>query len=284
MNPPGEADLLVRIRVALLDALEALAEHRASVVVIGAQAVYLRTGSASVALPETTKDSDLAIDPRELASDPHIEAAMAAAGFVLDPAKNQPGAWIKPDTGIPVDLMVPESLAGRGTATTRGARIPPHSKRAMRRAQGLEGTIVDATWETIRALDATDPRSFEVRVAGPSSLLVAKVFKIAERIATPHRLNDKDAHDIYRILQAVETDDLAHGVRRLLADPTSSQTTGQALQYMNELFGTGSGSGIPLMAGRAEQGIGEPEIVAVSTLALYQDLIDALQQDLDPDA
>ncbi|WP_213008335.1 hypothetical protein [Paractinoplanes toevensis] len=64
----------------MLDALEALAEHRAAVVVIGAQAVYLRTGSAQVALAEATKDSDLAIDPRTLGEDPRVEAAMRAAG------------------------------------------------------------------------------------------------------------------------------------------------------------------------------------------------------------
>ena len=147
MNAPGEADLLVRTRATLLDALEGLAEHRRSVVVIGAQAVYFRTGSASVALPESTKDSDLAIDPRNLVGDPHIEVAMIAAGFVLDPTKKQPGAWIKPETGIPVDLMVPAALAGPGGATARAARLPPHDRRALRRAQGLEGTVVDATWK-----------------------------------------------------------------------------------------------------------------------------------------
>lgn len=36
-------DLLVQSRTALLDALEALADHRDAVVIIDAQAVYLRT-------------------------------------------------------------------------------------------------------------------------------------------------------------------------------------------------------------------------------------------------
>ena len=36
--------------------------------------------------------------------------------------------------------------------------------------------------------------------------------------------------------------------------------------------------------GRAEQGIGEPEIVAACTFALYHDLIDALAKDLEPGA
>ena len=37
--------------------------HKASVILIGAQAIYLRTGNATFALAEATKDSDLAIDP-----------------------------------------------------------------------------------------------------------------------------------------------------------------------------------------------------------------------------
>jgi hypothetical protein len=44
--------------------VEALDEQRAAVVLIGAQAIYLHTGGAPVALAETTKDTDLAIDPR----------------------------------------------------------------------------------------------------------------------------------------------------------------------------------------------------------------------------
>jgi hypothetical protein len=56
MRPTGDADLLVAARRSLLDALEALAAHRNSVIVIGAQAIYMHTGGAAVALAETTKD------------------------------------------------------------------------------------------------------------------------------------------------------------------------------------------------------------------------------------
>ena len=71
MNAPGEADdLFVRSRAALLAAIEALHEHRKSVIVIGAQAVYLRTSETQVAIAEATKDSDLALDPRSLSDDP----------------------------------------------------------------------------------------------------------------------------------------------------------------------------------------------------------------------
>ncbi|WP_212995397.1 hypothetical protein [Winogradskya consettensis] len=261
----------------MLDALEALADHRNAVVVIGAQAVYLRTGRAQVALAEATKDSDLAIDPRALGENPHVEAAMKAAGFLPDPLHGQPGSWINA-MGIPVDLMVPELLAGAGGPNARGARIPPHDRRAMRRARGLEATVVDNTVEKVRALDPADERAYDARVAGPAALLVAKTYKISERVETPRRLNDKDAHDRYRILVAVETASLAEGIRRLLEDPISASVTDQALRQMGELAGAGPEAPIPMMAGRAEEGLGDPQTVALATALLAQDLLGAVER------
>ena len=128
----GDADILVQARSALLDALDALEDHRDSVVVIGAQAIYLHTGSAQVALAEATKDSDLALDVRSLGDDPRIEVAMERANFRRNPESNQPGAWVSP-TGIPVDFMVPEALAGKG----RQERRPDPSTRFECPAGGL---------------------------------------------------------------------------------------------------------------------------------------------------
>lgn len=79
MSSPGGADsLVIRARSALLDALDALGAHRDSIVVIGAQAIYLHTAGGAVAVAEATKDSDLAIDPRKLRDFPLIEKAMGA--------------------------------------------------------------------------------------------------------------------------------------------------------------------------------------------------------------
>jgi hypothetical protein len=100
MNPPGDAELPVAARLALLDALDALRPHLDAVVLIGAQAIYLHTGGADVALAETTKDSDLAIDTRNLAATPKLEIVMREAGFELDPDFPQPGSWLSPN-GIP---------------------------------------------------------------------------------------------------------------------------------------------------------------------------------------
>ncbi|WP_182263319.1 nucleotidyl transferase AbiEii/AbiGii toxin family protein [Rhodococcus sp. UFZ-B548] len=274
MNQPGGDNLLVQARSALLDALEALDQHRDALIVIGAQAVYLRSGAALVALAESTKDSDLALNPRNLKDDPHLEDAMSRAGFYLN-VNGQPGAWVNAD-GIPVDLMVPHGLSNRQNTKGRTPRLPPHDKMAMRVAVGLEGCIVDNGLMTITALDENDARSCDVLVAGSAALMVAKVHKIHERLGSPGRLQNKDAHDFYRMLVAEEeTEVLAAAFRSLLADPISTETTGQALEWIGELFASPTATG-SVMAGRAEEGIGNPTQVATYTSVLAAELIAAL--------
>jgi len=268
---PGADNLIVEARAALLDAIAALEAHKDSVILIGAQAIYLRTGRATFALAEATKDSDLAIDPRTLGEDPLLEEAMTNAGFILNPVNKQPGAWMSP-SGIPVDLMVPEHLAGSGSR--RGVRIPPHSKHSARRATGLEAAIIDQSPMAVESLDG-DGQSAVINVAGPAALLVAKLHKLGERVETPDRLNDKDAHDIYRLLVATETRDLAKTVRLLLADELSHVATTQALTYLGQLFASPEALG-STMAGRAEEGVGQPETVSASVSFLAQDLLSAV--------
>ena len=268
---PGADNLIVEARAALLDAVAALEAHKASVILIGAQAIYLRTGSAAFALAEATKDSDLAIDPRKLGEDPRLEEAMTGAGFILNPVSQQPGAWMSPN-GIPVDLMVPEHLAGSGSR--RGVRIPPHDKHSARRAAGLEAAIIDHSPMTVESLDG-DGRSAIVNVGGPAALLVAKLHKLGERVDTPDRRNDKDAHDTYRLLVATETSDLAETIRELLGDELSQEVTAQALNYLKDLFASPEALG-STMAGRAEEGVGQPDTVSASVTFLAQDLLSAL--------
>lgn len=73
----GDSESLFIRREALLDALEALEKQRDALIVIGAQAVYLRTGDLDVALAPATKDSDFSLDPRALQDDPLIEQAIS---------------------------------------------------------------------------------------------------------------------------------------------------------------------------------------------------------------
>ncbi|MGE9807214.1 hypothetical protein ACQQCC_01870, partial [Janibacter sp. G1551] len=118
-------DEVIMARTGLLDALEALQSHLDALVVVGAQAIYLHTGSIQVALAEFTTDGDVAIDPDLLSSDPLVEDAMRAARFTPDPRSSAIGSWISP-RGVPVDLMVPEAVAGAGRRGVRGA--PPKPK------------------------------------------------------------------------------------------------------------------------------------------------------------
>ncbi|WP_344934689.1 hypothetical protein [Sphaerisporangium flaviroseum] len=269
-------DILVRSRSALLDAMAALDAHRDAVIVIGAQAIYLRTAGSPVALAETTKDSDLALDPRVLEDEPLLEESMMRAGFYRDPIDGQPGAWLNAE-GIPVDLMVPEALAGPGSKNTRGARIPPHDRRATRRARGLEAAVIDNTFMDVAALDQDDARTYRVRVAGPAALLVAKLHKIGERVSALHRLNDKDAHDAYRILIYADTAELAATFSVLRREPISTEVTNEAIEFLRTLFAIGPDALGARMAGRTEEGIGEPETVALATSLLAADLLRALE-------
>jgi hypothetical protein len=273
MSPPGGSDLLELARRVLLDALEALEDQHDALVLIGAQAIYLHTGGALVALPEATKDSDLAVDRRRLAEEPLLEQAMARAGFEL--AKD-PGSW-RGAMGVPVDLMIPDSMSDPGGR--RGGRIPPHSRRATRRASGLEATMVDRASMRIAALEATDDRAFTIAVAGPAALVVAKMHKLGERDERdPARLNDKDAHDVYRLLVGVSTEDLSGALDTLLGNDLAAEATRVALDYFVDLFAAGPEAPGCQMAGRAEQLVGDPANVALSTAELASDLVRAIRR------
>ena len=112
-------------------------------------------------------------------------------------------------------------------------------------------------------LDSRDGRAYTANVAGPAALLVAKLHKLGERQSTPGRLVDKDAHDLYRLLAATRTENLAHTLRQLQDDPLPGPTTHQALTCLADLFAAGPDAVGAMMAGRQRRNW----IVAVSPLA-----------------
>jgi hypothetical protein len=272
MSTSGATDLYATARRVLLDALEALEAHLDALVLVGAQAVYFHTGEADVAIATHTKDSDLVVNPDDLAAEPLLEAAMSAAGFHLNLESRQPGEWVG-EAGVPVDLLVPAAVGGAGR---RGARIPPHDSRAARKVHGLEAALIDNELQRVASLDPEDRRVFRLRVAGPTALLVAKLHKLGERRHKPDRLVDKDAHDIYRLLRATPVETFALVIPKLLDDKIAGSVTGAALAYLRELFSTPASFG-SVVAGRAEEGIGLPAEVAASASALALDLLDAVR-------
>jgi hypothetical protein len=175
----GDADpLYVLARTVLLDALAALGAQCKAVILIGAQAIYLHTGSLEFAVAEYTTDADIALDPKALKRVPEIEAAMTAAGFRRG---NRVGAWVvtremgSVHADVDVDLMVPEAVGGPGS---RAARLAGHAKHVARKARGLKAALVDKAMTTIHALDLKDKRSFQIAAAGPAALIISKMHKL----------------------------------------------------------------------------------------------------------
>jgi len=268
---PGETEQIYTLaRPHASRRIAGIGDHRRSVVVVGAQAIYLHTGEGDLAVSLYTSDADLAVDPRDLAPDPKIESLLQDAGFVRSPESSMIGTWIGADD-IPIDLLVPEALSGRGR---RSVSLGPQGDRLARRARGLEAALVDNIQMTVEALDSQDMGRFDVAVAAPADLLVAKLHKIADRKSQPRRQDDKDALDVYRLLQAIPTDELAAGLQRCVAHELSNAVTKQARVYLRQLFGTPQSPGAQMAARAAE--FADPEFYANASAALADDLLAAL--------
>jgi hypothetical protein len=259
----------IEARRVLLDALDALRPHLDAVVLVGAQAVYLRTSGRLEGYQPFTTDADVVLDPALLADIPPLGDAMTDAGFVLT---DEPGIWearfnrpgFDDEIVVPVDLIVPEELAPK--AGRRAARLPGgHGKTTARKSPGLAGAVVDNGPLELAALEAGDQRSVSVNVAGYGALLVAKLHKLGDRLATPERLHAKDAGDIYRLFDALAPDDMADLLRRLLADARSAATTKKALAYADALFGAPTAVGVRLTVDALQALVPEPTVTAVMT-------------------
>lgn len=271
----------VAARSVLLDALEALADHHDAIVLVGAQAVYLRTEPLPGYQPYTT-DADLTIDPSLLGARPGLGEAMRGAGFRLKGEHTghpEPGVWEahiaiaerRHDLVVPVDLIVPEGVAPSGGR--RGARLGgEHGSRAARKATGLEGALVDHSLIEVAALDEADPRRIAVNVAGNAALLVAKVHKIGDRAERPDRLSDKDAGDVLRLFMSTTPQHIGQRLIVLLNDGRSRDATRAAIDRVDPLFGTPRSLGTQ-MAIRALGGALEPATVEATCTTFVAQLL-----------
>jgi hypothetical protein len=270
-------ELYVVARGVLLDALEALGNHRQAVVLVGAQAIYLRVGEADVAVAPYTTDGDLAVDPSVLSTIPPLEQALAHAGF-LPKSKSSVGIWVTqrststgPSTEVAVDLLVPDTVTPGGG---RAAQLSGHDKRVARKVRGLEGALVDCDLLDIGALAEHDRRVFNVRVAGAAAMLTAKVYKIEARAGT-ERQKDKDALDVLRVLRGTDTEDVVERFQRLLADVRTGLVATRALELLQAQFADQNRPGAQ-MAARAAGPLADPREIAGSCAALTLDLLSGL--------
>jgi len=267
----------VAARRVLLDALEALGPHRVAVTLVGAQAVYLRVGDADIAVAPSTTDGDLALNPEELRAAPPLERLMRGAGFERRrgyDGKPQVGVWARTDnmaTGaqVTVDLLMPEAVAT--AAGRRAARLDGHQTGTVLKVPGLESALVDADVMRVVALEETDERRFDIPVAGPAALLVAKVHKIVDREEYPGRLRDKDALDVFRLLRGTSTEEMTRRLFLVLSDSRSADSARVAIAAFPALFAQAGGSGVR-MALRATAGLMADAEVTASLIALAKDL------------
>lgn len=275
--------LYVEARRVLLDALDALASHLDAVIVVGAQAVYLRTGAIDLPVAPFTTDGDLALDPSRLEDEPTLEDAMGFAGFRLEPPdKPEPGIWLMTrrvkgkHIDFPVDLIVPSNFAS--TIGKRGARLGTHGKVAARKIPGLEAAVLDNSVLEIPSLSEEDGRIVKAKVAGPTALLLAKSRKIQERLedaGRPDRVLDKDAGDSYRLMQTNDARACARIAAGLMEDEQIGGSVRSGVGFLIDLF-KASGTPGTLMAIRYFRGAVPEERVQAICRAFIKDFEQAL--------
>ena len=107
--------------------------------------------------------------------------------------------------------------------------------------------------------------------------MVSKMHKIGERLAerAHRRLDDKDALDALRLLQATTTDALATTFVQLLNTDVSARVTDEALTALKELFADSRAIGAQ-MAVRSAGALASPDELAGSCAALASDLLAAI--------
>jgi len=124
--------------------------------------------------------------------------------------------------------------------------------------------------------EAGDSRTFHLRVANPAALLIAKAVKISEREddarRQPNRLKAKDALDMFRLLQAIDTYVLVEGLRRHQDEVQAARVSTQGMAFI-QAEGTAPTSLLPTMA--TEAAFGDPTI-APAFAALVRDLVASL--------
>jgi hypothetical protein len=270
----GEESEYIEARKVLLDALDALGVHRRSVILVGAQAIYLQVGRGDLAVAPMTTDADLALRVDWVADEPELYGLMNAAGFV---AGAQPGTWLG-HGDVSVDLLVAPHQGGRSGRAARAAMLDRHRKGVARIARGLEPALIDHTPRDVRSLEGRDGRSHQIFVAGPSALLVAKLIKLQERMASSDtskrdRVRAKDALDAFRLLREVDMDVLVAGFHSHRHDKHAADVSGEAIVILQN-HGLRDNGRLPRLVSEA---LGDDHVAAASFVVLARALVDALQ-------
>jgi hypothetical protein len=112
---------------------------------------------------------------------------------------------------------------------------------------------------TLGSLVPGDNRQIDAYVAGPAALLIAKAYKLDDRISQAEkqeradRLSNKDAGDVYRIMAVVEAEEVAQTLATLRNDPRVGDIAIRGMELLHTLFGgantPGTGLAVEALAG-----------------------------------
>jgi len=228
-------------RRAIINVVEVLEVHAASLTLVGAHAVLLRTMDLDVPrMP--TGDGDLGVTPGLVGDVPSIEALLAEAGYEHR-TKARPGLWGRtPYEEVDgtrsfrekIDLLAPHGLSGTASRSKRGvpALQSAHGKLAVGNALGLELAAFNRSLVTIA--DFADPRlSAEIHVAEIPALILAKGSKIGERLREPRKgpVRDKDLGDLWRLMAVTDPAQTAEVIYEFLDHPEIGAGVRQSLEW-----------------------------------------------------
>ncbi|MDR1851309.1 MAG: hypothetical protein LBR21_01455 [Propionibacteriaceae bacterium] len=224
-----------------------LAQHRDALTVIGGQAVLLQTHDR-FGLNLETQDSDFAVNPALIADRPRLEDLLVEAGFVpRNPSR--PGLWGR----MPVEVLVPGGgtridylekvdldVAFAFTENTNPkrrsvAKMKGHGKTATSSATGLELATLDRDLLPVPGIGPEQP-IVEAWVASKTALLVAKSYKVGERLQIGRAFDDKDLADIFLLLDSEEPSRAAEVLKRFAADPMIGSSVEQGRAYIQKVL------------------------------------------------
>lgn len=252
---------LAASRLTLCKVLDALGDHYEAITIVGAHAVHERTRGLSVE-STSTKDGDLAVTPGLVVDEPLIEQAMRDSGFrplmeiaVEHPEghpgrrwQGRPGLWGTSitDTGTPVDevdLMVPESLAGKGRRSVKA--LAEHGKQAVGRVDGLELAVLER--DTLQIADLHGGATRAAYVARHSGLVCAKAYKIVDRQRAVRKGQrerglsiPKDAVDMWRCMATSDPLEVLDDFNRHLEDTVIGGAVSEGLTRFRGLLADGA--------------------------------------------
>lgn len=202
-------------RRALIDLVEnVLTPHRDALTLVGAHAVMLRTASLRLR-PAFTSDGDFGLTPSLVSANsanPSILALMSSAGFERRDA-SRPGLWGRgrdlDRVGRTVwkeqiDLIVGQGLAGNAKKSSRSVRALGRDRMSASCTEGIELSALDRS--EMEIVDLVDPSiRTQINTAGHAALICSKAYKLGERLAAGgRRLRDKDAGDLWRLLECAD--------------------------------------------------------------------------------